>query len=723
MSLWWTLVAVCIINYCLTTGSLLLSIRAARIRQELAYGGDAAAAKRIILPCFRPLFRGLIAFYGILALALSLTFVDTDIEGGYFHILQYFNFCSISVFVITPVLLLQSSVSVGAFWKSFYIVFPWWCLCSIFWGLDYINGDYQLIFSLLFVLTASVPPVILSVLMLTKSIKSRVQLGSVSNRNSIEFLLLYALLYGVFYVAALATNSSDTRFKLTAVLTAVSFVCNQIFPFALYRTLLADTKFWRGLGRHNKMGINVHDDLRESGVAVFRPTMDMSVITSTFQDMMAGIGNISVDFAYLQLERIIGHGATSEVYCGRYKKKLVAIKLSNPPEVTEEAIDVFVAEARIAASLSHPNIVQFVGICVRPPQIAMVFEFCEGGNLKSNLQKNADKWTPAKRINACLDACRAMEAFHHQGLIHRDLKAENFFVGRKQIVKLGDFGESTHTRTVESTASRRMTILGTVAFMAPELIAAKRHYTEAIDIYALAITLWEIWTGRDPYEDISQFDIYTKVAQGYRPGLPDNAPPGFNELLQAAWQEDPALRPDASDLLAQVEEVYRAFTGQAVPVVEVEERPSLFRTNSKQVSLDSSAGNAAKRASKDTLTTADSSTVVLESGLVKGDPSAFAGEITTSAEVNPLHARVASALLGSPARREVSTSTAASSRPTSGLSSVGSAHSDIELATVTRSATALASASAPASTLAGDSIDRDAPAGVNSSLNNPDITQ
>ncbi len=561
-------------------------------------------------------------------------------------------------------------------------------------------------------------------LMLTKSIKSRVQLGSVSNRNSIEFLLLYSLLYGVFYVAAVSTKSSNTRFVLTAVLTAVSFVCNQIFPFALYRTLLADTKFWRGLGRHNKMGINVHDDLRESGVAVFRPTMDMSVITSTFQDMMAGIDNISVDFAYLQLERIIGHGATSEVYCGRYKKKLVAIKLSNPPEVTEEAIDVFVAEARIAASLSHPNIVQFVGICVRPPQIAMVFEFCEGGNLKSNLQKNVDKWTPAKRINACLDACRAMEAFHQQGLIHRDLKAENFFVGRKQVVKLGDFGESTHTRTVESTATRRMTILGTVAFMAPELIAAKRHYTEAIDIYALAVTLWEIWTGKDPYEDISQFDIYTKVAEGYRPALPDNAPPGFNDLLKAAWQEDPALRPDASDVLAQVEDVYRAYTGQAVPVIEVEPavRPTLFRTNSKQVSVDSQ-GNVAKRVSKDTLATADN-TVDLESGLAKnGDPtSSHNTGIASTSEVNPLHAR-ASAVPSSPSRRNVSTSSAGSSRPTSGISSVTSAQSDIELATVSRSAVPSAAAAPAVSTAEADSSNRDTPVGASSSIDNPESTQ
>jgi tRNA A-37 threonylcarbamoyl transferase component Bud32 len=562
MDYWWALVLTCIVNYCLTAVSLIVSVRTASQRQALAYSGDASAARRIILPCYRPLFQGLIVFFFVMAGTLCLTFADTSLGSKYFHILQYYNFGSMALFVITPVLLIQSSVSVIAFWNAAYTVIPWWLTCTIVWALSYVKGPSAYPLSILFVFIAVVPPIVLATLILTKLMKSRVQLGSISNRNSIEFLLVYAVIFGALYGAAvISVGTHNMEFTVSAAITAVSFVCNQIFPFALYRTLLADTKFWRGLGRHNQMGINVHDDLRDSGANVFRPTMDLSVINSTFQDMVAGLGEISVDFAYLQLERIIGHGATSEVYCGRYKKKLVAIKLSNPPEVTQEAIDVFVAEAKIASSLNHPNIVKFVGICVRPPQIAMVFEFCEGGNLKSNLQKNASKWTPIRRLHACLDACRAIESLHHAGLIHRDLKAENFFVGRKNVVKLGDFGESTHVRTVEATAQRRMTILGTVAFMAPELIAAKRHYTEAIDIYALAITMWEIWTGRDPYDDISQFDIYAKVADGYRPPLPTDSPPGFNDALQAAWQADAAQRPAAARLLTMMEAVRDKYAG------------------------------------------------------------------------------------------------------------------------------------------------------------------
>lgn len=90
---------------------------------------------------------------------------------------------------------------------------------------------------------------------------------------------------------------------------------------------------------------------------------------------MSQIDDITIDFAFLQLDKLIGQGATSKVFLGKYKRKLVAIKLLTPPEITEEVIDVFVSEAKTSAALQHPNIVQFIGICVRPPSIAMVSDF------------------------------------------------------------------------------------------------------------------------------------------------------------------------------------------------------------------------------------------------------------------------------------------------------------------------------------------------------------
>ena len=68
-------------------------------------------------------------------------------------------------------------------------------------------------------------------------------------------------------------------------------------------------------------------------------------------------------------------------------------------------------------------------------------------------------------LKACFDCSRAVAHLHSNGFIHRDIKAENFFVGKKNVIKLGDFGEATRVRKKKSTVNKRMTVLGTVAFM------------------------------------------------------------------------------------------------------------------------------------------------------------------------------------------------------------------------------------------------------------------
>jgi tRNA A-37 threonylcarbamoyl transferase component Bud32 len=537
-------------------------------RQNLAFSGDISAAKHILLPCYRPIFRCFTWVYVIFAVLLSILLICKPVGGLVEHYcLQYFYFAILTIYFIAPVLLLQRSVSKLGFWITFFTLFPWWLVCSLLWFLSLSQGTPQPILEGYFIVCSAAVPSMVSICVLTKLLSSRVQVGSCSNRNSMEFLLIYASIFGLLYLLDLVCGSTDSL-KVEILMAVFSFFSNQLFPYALYRTLLADTKFWRGMGKHNSGGIFVNDSLRDSGVDIHRPTMELNTVSSSFQEMMTDINEISIDFAYLQLEQVIGQGASSKVFSGKFKQKLVAIKLSTPPEVTQEVIDVFIAEAKIASTLIHINIVSFIGICVRPPQIAMVFEFCEGGNLKTSLQKNPDRWTSTMRIKACLDSANAVDCLHSMGFIHRDLKAENFFVGNKNVVKLGDFGESTRVRNKESTDMKRMSILGTVSFMAPELIAASKHYTQSIDIFALAVTMWEIWTGSDPYESKSQFEIYEAVSEGIRPHLSENAPDGFNEILNEAWQQNSVDRPTSRSIATLLENILSVIDDQHVFVMD-----------------------------------------------------------------------------------------------------------------------------------------------------------
>ncbi|CAE7555984.1 unnamed protein product [Symbiodinium microadriaticum] len=348
----------------------------------------------------------------------------------------------------------------------------------------------------------------------------------------------------------------------------------------MYRTLLADTKFWRGLGRHNKGGIVASDD----SSTITLPELTMRVASSDFQCMLGDVGDLFIDFAFIQIGNLVGSGSSASVYRGSLRQTDVAVKVSTPPEVTAEELLKIRQEALLNSKLRHPCIVSFYGICIRPPQIGIVIEYCDHGNLRESLEKDIAEWTPLRRLDAALDACRAVAYLHSQGYMHRsvcrvfwllmvvivsalhlyrDIKPENYFVTRSWKVKLGDFGESTTIKEEAqvSDSGGRMTVLGTIAYMAPELVEGKAFYSEAIDIYALAITIWQIWTGNDPFDGVDTFSLYDMIMRGKRPPLPTGAPPGFAEIISDGWDPSAYHRTSAqgmADSLSVVVDDYRA---------------------------------------------------------------------------------------------------------------------------------------------------------------------
>jgi serine/threonine protein kinase len=558
-------------------------------RQFRAYKGDESAARHLVLPFYAPIFKFCVVYLALMALLLLSIAVSSPQRISLLGLECGFIFSSFA-FSFAPVLLTQKSVTLESVKKVFAKAGPWLALSVALWIFITVSDNHMIKFGLkiIFLLSLVLLPLVTCALMVFRIIRSRVTFASASSRCIVTHFMIFTTGLAVFFVVDFFTHHGEIEKIVMTIAISWNLLLLAIFPITLYRSLLADTKFWRGLGVHNSGGIrnsrlsvhkrgsspnklikrisssNVDSDSAadDADNVTKRPSeIDLSTASSHFQSVMNDISEVMIDFAFIEIKSVIGHGASSEVLGGVYKSNQVAIKVSSPPEITEEILSSFLEEASITSSLDHPNIVKFYGICVRPPEIGMVIEYCSRGNLKSSLLKFPAEWTTYRRIRAALQAARALDYLHSAQVIHRDVKADNFFVDEDWNIKLGDFGESLFVP--KKAKGRRMTVLGTVAFMAPELVGAEKEYTESIDIYALGITMWEIWTGSDPYSKFDTFEVYKKVAIGERPEVPAGAPRGFVDVMCRAWSHDPKNRPSAVECVDALETVLSFYSADA----------------------------------------------------------------------------------------------------------------------------------------------------------------
>lgn len=199
---------------------------------------------------------------------------------------------------------------------------------------------------------------------------------------------------------------------------------------------------------------------------------------------------------YEVLERI-GSGGMSDVYKAKCHKlnRLVAIKVLKS-EFTSDAgfVSKFKMEAQAAAGLSHPNIVNVYDVVDEGELHYIVMELIEGITLKSYIVKKGHL-DVKESIGIAIQVAQGIEAAHEQHIVHRDIKPQNMLISRDGKVKVADFGIA---RAVSS-QTMNSTVVGSVHYISPE--QARGGYSDGrSDIYSLGITLYEMVTGRVPFE-------------------------------------------------------------------------------------------------------------------------------------------------------------------------------------------------------------------------------
>src|SRR6185295_6483315 len=196
------------------------------------------------------------------------------------------------------------------------------------------------------------------------------------------------------------------------------------------------------------------------------------------------MGGQTVGGGRYRLERQLGHGGMATVHLGRDSEldRLVAVKVLAESLAGDEAFRRrFLREARLAARLSHPNVVGVYDAGEDAGGPFIVMEYVEGRTLAELLGERGR--LPADEAVALgLQACHGLEHAHQAGLVHRDVKPQNLLLRSDGTLKIADFGIA---RAAETSALTQIgTILGTAAYLSPEQ-AVGEDVTSAADIYSL----------------------------------------------------------------------------------------------------------------------------------------------------------------------------------------------------------------------------------------------
>lgn len=238
----------------------------------------------------------------------------------------------------------------------------------------------------------------------------------------------------------------------------------------------------------------------------------------------------------------VGSGGMSVVYKAKCHvlNRFVAIKVLKPEFSDDKSfVSKFRIEAQSAAGLSHPNIVNVFDVGEENGYYYIVMELVEGITLKEYIQQNG-RLPYQTALDFIMQICAGIEVAHEHHTIHRDIKPQNIIVSRNGTLKVTDFGiaKAATSNTIASSA------MGSVHYISPE--QARGGYSdERSDIYSLGITLYEMLTGRVPFEGENNVTVALMHIQSEmippREYYPD-IPVGMEKIVLKATQKKPERR-------------------------------------------------------------------------------------------------------------------------------------------------------------------------------------
>ncbi|MBS2028077.1 MAG: serine/threonine protein kinase [Deltaproteobacteria bacterium] len=287
-----------------------------------------------------------------------------------------------------------------------------------------------------------------------------------------------------------------------------------------------------------------------------------------------------------RIERFLARGGMAEVFVGKAEgpggfEKNVVIKRILPELVAEDRfVRMFLAEARLAAQLNHPNIVQVFDFGQHDGMYFLAMEYIQGESLRAILQayENQGRRLPPP-ICASLVAgvCEGLHYAHNlsdehgvsRNLVHRDVTPDNILISASGVPKIVDFGIAKASSTGHRTEGGMLK--GKYGYMSPEQIRGD-GIDRRLDVYALGVTLYEMLAGHRPYVAENELQLLKKIIQAEAPRVEElvpEVPAALGAAVAQAIAPDPNLRFRDARALGNALQDYLASTGTRVAPFEL----------------------------------------------------------------------------------------------------------------------------------------------------------
>ena len=214
-----------------------------------------------------------------------------------------------------------------------------------------------------------------------------------------------------------------------------------------------------------------------------------------------------------QIESLVGMGGMANVYRGTDTRtgNAIAVKVLKEEFLdNEELVRRFKNESKAISILNHPNIVKVYDVSVTDRLQYIVMEYVDGITLKEYLKQRGGALTWKETVHFATQVLSALQHAHSKGIIHRDVKPQNIMLLADGSIKMMDFGIARFSRAQSQTVSDKA--IGSVHYISPE--QAKGDKTDArTDIYSVGVMLFEMLTGRLPFEAENAISVAMKQIQ------------------------------------------------------------------------------------------------------------------------------------------------------------------------------------------------------------------